>query len=1527
MTTPTAVLSPPGALYEQAAQFGSDLEAMQTAAVDQVLAAHAQVYARIRTEFDAVLDKIAQAQAAGQPHSPAWIYQRTRLKAALASTKVEIAALAEFASETTQQAQWSAIQASVKHAAKMGQTALNQVGVAGSFLDLNPENLKHLVGFLHDGTPLSNLFAVMPLQTAESLRLALVQGVTLGKGVDWMTRRVETALDVPRWRAETIIRTESQRTYRAASRATYEANADVLAGWVWTATLDARVCPACLVMDGTEHPTWAILDGHPRCRCAMVPRTLTYDEILGLPEGTTPDSRPPLRSGKAWLEAQSPATQRALLGPGKWKAWKAGKITLDDVVARHGDDQWGTMRRERSLREIDKGLNPNYPDVPAQPAAPVEYQPQADKAALLHANFSLEALEERIAESPGGQYEANLKAAVAMHLNEQDYGPSLPGPNLHLAEVGTAKMNKAAQTKGYPSKGYSQTVAVYKARANGQVGTKVGIKDPLTWEDKITATKALQDHQEWLDGWLQDQANKALEDAAAKDVAKSLRQQAESNLSNAENHAMVIDAFLGANQASYVIPEGPQRQRYLDWVEQRRSAYFDAKITAGELRSQHGATWSSAAADADLIVDESGWGEFAYGNGGTQTGVNPEQVVKILTTGDYKPVVEADPAKVATLVKGMESKISPGYYDPALVQFLEDGVDSGTLSGASKAEAVEALNQVKATLLPPAQASVIDANVDVAIGGGPDLTKILVDAFQKSVDDDDWKATPNGLSAQQNKSNALATLKALKELQVAENAASSHGPNGEPDLAEPPLAMGIPKDPSWPDPTPSSVATKLQQMLDDPDIVPYFQEDAKADVDTGLTPKGKASAWQALYEYGLLQGDPNTTGAVDASLAPAGPPPGPFGAPPSASSLRWTGQTFGTHGAKVYEGTDGTRYLVKPPKSAADQFLVEVDVAASVLQARAGLAAPDTWVMEVDGKRASVQRMFDASPAFPGGFSPANLSPADLLAVQQQHVLDWLLGNHDGHLEQFLRLPSGELVGIDKGQAFRWIGQDRLDWNFHPNSHYGAPPPVYNALWSQFAGGGSVELLDPRSGPLAEFIQGLQDLPDDEIRALFRPYAEGAAARGLLASPQPTFPGVKVPPQGLPTNDVEGFLDLLVARKAALDADFTALYLRAAKDRKANKPGWKPTKAAPTAASKAKAKAKALKGAPEPVKPDAPKTPDEQGTDLFQSWIDAAEARYQANPNKAKANLQATANWMRFQTVMGDDPALARKAVQELVDRKYLDDALRDQALFLIDQRAALQKSAKADYDLAYAGYERALAKWAKDIEAWRKANGIVIRYAGMDQAVVRHDDNAAGKRWATARWQESGWTQQERTALRSYTGSSYSTWNDYLRRNDGDPGPYKATLDKIDKAMPKQPVPEDVIVHRGTGVDSFTVGGVRLRLSDTHRLQELVGTVQRDEAYLSTSVGNTAAFQHYTAQIKFRVPKGTPAAYVDTFSSHSGERELLLGRGTSYYVHAVYQAGGKWIVEAEIVDRNWTPPLDANGKPITSPSTRPWTG
>ncbi|MGV0743838.1 ADP-ribosyltransferase [Mycolicibacterium sp. XJ870] len=293
----------------------------------------------------------------------------------------------------------------------------------------------------------------------------------------------------------------------------------------------------------------------------------------------------------------------------------------------------------------------------------------------------------------------------------------------------------------------------------------------------------------------------------------------------------------------------------------------------------------------------------------------------------------------------------------------------------------------------------------------------------------------------------------------------------------------------------------------------------------------------------------------------------------SPDVLSRTEETLGSHGATVYVDDNGQRWLVKAPTNDAEQFRVDLDAATARLQALASLTTPATYIMSVEGIRSSVQYMFPgASEAFPEMIVDASrLSAHELLTIQKHHVLDWLLSNHDAHTGQFLQLPSGEIVGIDKGQAFRFFGQDRLGWDYLPT-----PPiegtPVYNTLFAGFAHGKPGELLDPAQGELADFIQRLQAIPDKSLRDMFRPYAEAAAAHGKLAIGTSDhfdlsfFAGAATAgsetfstPPALPANDVDAFLDALVARKNNLAADMEAYYTSTASDRSGTTDAQPPT--------------------------------------------------------------------------------------------------------------------------------------------------------------------------------------------------------------------------------------------------------------------------------------------------------------------------------------------------------------------------------
>lgn len=253
-----------------------------------------------------------------------------------------------------------------------------------------------------------------------------------------------------------------------------------------------------------------------------------------------------------------------------------------------------------------------------------------------------------------------------------------------------------------------------------------------------------------------------------------------------------------------------------------------------------------------------------------------------------------------------------------------------------------------------------------------------------------------------------------------------------------------------------------------------------------------------------------------------------------------TGEYLGSHDAQVHTDDGGDRWLVKPGMP----FSPHLDYGTAQIQNAAGLPTPEMHIVDVDGASASAQRMYDSYDAFSGRFDPARLNPADRSVLQKHHALDWMLSNHDSHPGQFIRdNATGELIGIDKGQSYRFFGRDSLDWDFHPNDYYGEREPVYNTMWRNFAQGGP-ELDDPRSGELGDYISRLQGLPDDQVRDWLRPYAESAADSGMLMGTAGGQPGLS-PHNPYPANDPDAFLDAVIERKNRLPEDFGALYDRA----------------------------------------------------------------------------------------------------------------------------------------------------------------------------------------------------------------------------------------------------------------------------------------------------------------------------------------------------------------------------------------------
>jgi SPP1 gp7 family putative phage head morphogenesis protein len=252
---------------------------------------------------------------------------------------------------TGQQA--AAVEMAQTHAAELGLASLQpgaeQAGVSVTWDRLPREALTDLVGFTQNGSPLKELLDELGPTASQAVRDGLIQGLALGQNPRTIARQIKGALGGNLVRALRISRTETLRAYRESTRRNYQANSNVVGGWYWTAALDGRTCAACWAMSGTFHTLDERLDDHVNGRCAMVPKTKSWEEMgfSGIEE-----TAPQPRVGVDEFAKLSPERQDGVLGKAGGAAYRAGAVRLRNFVGRRNDPRWGTMRYARSLRSI-----------------------------------------------------------------------------------------------------------------------------------------------------------------------------------------------------------------------------------------------------------------------------------------------------------------------------------------------------------------------------------------------------------------------------------------------------------------------------------------------------------------------------------------------------------------------------------------------------------------------------------------------------------------------------------------------------------------------------------------------------------------------------------------------------------------------------------------------------------------------------------------------------------------------------------------------------------------------------------------------------------------------------------------------------------------------------------------------------------------------------------------------------------------------------------------------------------------------
>lgn len=299
-------------------------------------------------QLNALALEIERAARGGMPISRNQIYQMERYQALLAQAQTEIRKYEGYAESLIGARQKELLGSGWENAREIIRQAKPADWVETGY-QLPAQAMQNMVGMLASGSPLNTLLAQASVDGIDGLTQALINSMAQGWNARKTAQAMADGLAGGLDRALLIARTEQLRAYRLANRMGYEASG-LVQRYKRIAAKSTRTCIACILSDGKTYDVKADFEEHPAGRCGMVP------VITGLDE-------PNWESGAEWLMKQNEATQREMMGDKMFSAWRAGQITLDDMVTRHEDNTWGAYLKPTPFKNLVLGkTTPTTPE-------------------------------------------------------------------------------------------------------------------------------------------------------------------------------------------------------------------------------------------------------------------------------------------------------------------------------------------------------------------------------------------------------------------------------------------------------------------------------------------------------------------------------------------------------------------------------------------------------------------------------------------------------------------------------------------------------------------------------------------------------------------------------------------------------------------------------------------------------------------------------------------------------------------------------------------------------------------------------------------------------------------------------------------------------------------------------------------------------------------------------------------------------------------------------------------------------------
>ena len=126
------------------------------------------------------------------------------------------------------------------------------------------------------GKPLDTIFKGLNLSQFKEIDKIVREGFLTGMTNDQIAKAIVGRGRKIQSQHRAIARTAVMSMAQQAHNQFWDANDDVIEGWVWDASMDYRVCPVCAPLDGERKAKRSDLPEapiHPNCRCMVLPIT------------------------------------------------------------------------------------------------------------------------------------------------------------------------------------------------------------------------------------------------------------------------------------------------------------------------------------------------------------------------------------------------------------------------------------------------------------------------------------------------------------------------------------------------------------------------------------------------------------------------------------------------------------------------------------------------------------------------------------------------------------------------------------------------------------------------------------------------------------------------------------------------------------------------------------------------------------------------------------------------------------------------------------------------------------------------------------------------------------------------------------------------------------------------------------------------------------------------------------------------------------------------------------------------------